>query len=398
MNFISKQIPAKIYAIIDIGSYKIRSAICKFQNGELELIWYGEKRQNSHDIHLDEIQNLKGLCESISHAIEKSLDDSKISQWKTIQVENVILNIPFEEIFFEKSQINHIRQNTLNPISRSELYEILKEIELKATKKQFEHIKHISGYEKEDVKLIISWVNQILADSQSCKKLIWSTARQINISLLNIFIPETKYETIQFISRAIDKNISKIIPSEFAISGLFSKNNDVVIIDIGSYNTSIIIKKNGEILWVRKISVGIDSLITQIKEKYSKTKMEIINTIDENIYLDEKQDFLDIFKQVLVISLQDILWDEICPQDFFMIGWGSNRFIKNYLQTINLQEEHLKIPGTVKYITPQIEYLDNIDSSRSNLNIFAMMNATLDFIKKENDSMENILKKIAEEI
>ena len=46
----------------------------------------------------------------------------------------------------------------------------------------------------------------------------------------------------------------------------------------------------------------------------------------------------------------------------------------------------------ITFITPQIEYFDNIDSSKSNLNIYALMMSTLSFIKKEKDPIEESLK------
>jgi hypothetical protein len=46
----------------------------------------------------------------------------------------------------------------------------------------------------------------------------------------------------------------------------------------------------------------------------------------------------------------------------------------------------------ITFITPSIEYFDNIDSSKSNLNIYALMMSTLSFIKKEKDPIEESLK------
>jgi len=57
-----------------------------------------------------------------------------------------------------------------------------------------------------------------LLDNLESKKIIGKNPKEINISLLNIFIPESKYEIIRYLSKSIGKNIINIIPSEFAIT------------------------------------------------------------------------------------------------------------------------------------------------------------------------------------
>lgn len=386
MSFTQKKIAPKIIWIIDIWSYKIRVWICKIHNNELELIWYWEKRQNSDDIMMHEFINLEWICENINLAIEKAETDA----WLIIH--DIIINIPFEEIFFETSKINHIRNSSDSPIDKFELREIMKDIETQALKKHYRHIRSTSGYTKKDIRLIIWWVSEIKVDKQKTKKLLGLSPKELSISLLNIFIPETKYETIQTIWRVLGKNIKKIIPTEFAITKLFNKKQDIVIIDLWSTQTSIIVKKDNKILWVQKHAFWIDSLIKKIRQNYNRTKIEIINTIDQDIYELEKQEFLEIFENILIISLEEILWETLCPSDFFMIGWGSNKFLRDYLSKANLNQHNLKVAKDISFITPTIEYFDNIDSSKSNLNIYSMMMSTLSFIKKEKDPIEESLK------
>jgi len=386
MSFIHKKIAPKIIWIIDIWSYKIRVWICKIHNNELKLIGYWEKRQNSDDIIMHEFVNLEWICNNIKLAIEKA----EIDAW--IIIHDIIINIPFEEIFFETSKINYIRSNPKEEINKKELTEIMQDVESQALKKHFKHIRSISGYTKKDLRLIIWGISEIKTDKVKTKKLLKLSPTEVNISLLNIFIPEAKYDTVQTIGRVLQKNIKKIIPTEYAITKLFNKKQDVVVIDLGSTQTSIIVKKDNKILWVEKHAFWIDSLIKKIRQNYNRTKIEIINTIDQDIYELEKQEFLEIFENILVISLEEILWETICPSDFFMIWWGSNKFLRDYLSQANLNQLNLKVAKDITFITPTIEYFDNIDSSKSNLNIYAMMMSTLSFIKKEKDPIEESLK------
>ena len=270
----------------------------------------------------------------------------------------------------------------------------MSEIKNIALKKAFKNIKENYSYDKNQLKLIICNIANIKIDKLETKKLLWKNPKEININILNIFIPESKYNDIKDIANNIGKKIIKIIPSEYAVAKLDYNKKDVVIVDLGSCHTSVIVKQNNNIIWAKKISVWIRELIIEISKKYSKTRVEVIDTIDEDLYLEEKEKFLEILKDVIVISLEEILWDKICPDNFFMIGWWSNKFVKKYIQKLNFNNYWLKITKNITFITPNIEYLDDVDSSKSNLNIYSMMKSTLDFIKRQKDPIEETLKKV----
>lgn len=396
MNFIKKEIKPKIIWIVDIWTYKIRVWICKIINRDVELIWYWEKRQDENYIIMQEFQDLEWISENISQALHKAEID-----WNT-KVEDIIINLPTPNLFFEFSKINHIRENTTNKIDSEELYEIMNIIEASALKKHYKNIKNNSWYKKNDLKLLISNISNVLLDNVKSKKIIWNNPKEVNISLLNIFIPESKYELVHYLSKSIWKNIINIIPSEFAITWLFKKTDNVVIIDLWNSHTSIIVKKNWNIIWAKKLSFWINDLIKQIRKNYNLTKNDIIEKIDQDIFIPEKISFLEIFKDILSITLEEILWKKICPNDFFMAWWGSNKFIKNYLKNIDLNSSWLKIVWKVSYIYPSIDFIDDkitnnpewVDWSKSNINIFAMIKTTLDFIKKDKSKIEKTLKKV----
>ena len=202
------------------------------------------------------------------------------------------------------------------------------------------------------------------------------------------------------------KNIVNIIPTEFALLSLFHDKKSVIIIDLWNSHTSIIVKKDNFVLWAKKLSFWINDLIKRIRLNYNLTKIDIINTIDSENFLNEKTEFLEIFKDIIAISLEDILKDEVCPDNFFMVGWWANKFIKNYLEETNFNNYNLKILKSIKFISPKIDFIDDkitenpewIDAVKSNINIYAMIKTALDFIKKDKSKIERTLKEIIEEI
>ena len=400
MNFIKKEIQAKTIWLIDIGTYKIRSWICTIKNRDVELVGYGEKRQDEDYINMQEIKDLEWVAENIGQAILKAEKD-----WD-IFVEDIILNIPTENLFFEFSKINHIREDHEKEITQSELYEILTLVESIALKKHYWNIKKNSWYKKNELKLLIGNISNISVDGKNSKKLIWLKAHEINISILNIFIPESSYDYMGYLSKAIWKNIIKIIPSEYAVTWLFKKKKDMVIIDLWNSHTSLILKKWWNVIWAKKISLWMNDLIKQIRNNYNLTKNDIIKSIDLDRFTIEKTEFLQIFKDILAISLEELLWDKVCPNDFFMLGGWANKFIKHFLSNTDFHDSNVKIVWKIHFIDPEIDFLDDkiknnpdwIDSAKSNINIYAMIKTTLNFIKHDKNIIEKTMQKVISDL
>ncbi|MDR1945249.1 MAG: hypothetical protein LBQ59_04215 [Candidatus Peribacteria bacterium] len=66
-------------------------------------------------------------------------------------------------------------------------------------------------------------------------------------------------------------------------------------------------KKDGYILGAKKLTFGMNDLIKRIRQNYKFTRAEIIKKIDEDIFELEKAEFLEIFKDIIAITLEDIL-------------------------------------------------------------------------------------------
>lgn len=72
---------------------------------------------------MHEFADLKNVCKNISLAIQKAEEDAGI------QINDIVINIPFDEIFFQTSKINYIRENHEKNINKNELRKIIRETE-----------------------------------------------------------------------------------------------------------------------------------------------------------------------------------------------------------------------------------------------------------------------------
>jgi uncharacterized protein YpiB (UPF0302 family) len=51
----------------------------------------------------------------------------------------------------------------------------------------------------------------------------------------------------------------------------------------------------------------MNDLIKEIRQNHKFTREQIIKKIDEDIFLNEKSQFLEIFRDIITITLEDIL-------------------------------------------------------------------------------------------
>ena len=391
MSFTKKKINSIIIWVIDIWSYKIRVWICKIIKNNIKLIWYWEKRQDEKYIFMQEIQSLEWITQNINDAIKKAEKDA----W--ITVNNVIINSPSLNLFSTFLKVNYIRKNNNKKIDQNELYDIIEYIETIALKDHYNYIKKYFWYKKHDLKILISNISKIKIDSYNISKLLYSTWKNINISILNISTTRNTYDILNILEKSINKNIKNIVPSEYALTFLFKKTTNLIIIDIWNLYTSVIVKENGNIKWIKKLLFWINDLIKEIRKNYKLTKNDIIESIDLDRFKNEKKEFLILFKDILVISLEDILWTNIFPNKFFITWWWSNVFIKEYIKNLNINNSNLNIIWKIQLLSPEIEWfneLENKNLNKSNINIFSMIKSLDVFSKDNKDNLIKLLKEV----
>lgn len=395
--FIKTNISSKIIWIIDIWSYKVRVSICKFKNRKATLIWYWEKRQDISCLLNGDCADIELLSENIKIALNKAEQNAK----KTIK--NVIINFPFSDIFFSLKRINYKRKNWDLTITKEELEKILSKSEDLILKRSINNIKSKSWYSEDDLKLIIWNIIKLEIDKKNNTNILKQTWNDIKLSLLNIFIPTSKYNIINYIWNIINKKVIKIIPSEYSIAKIFPEK-DLLIINIWATGTYVTIKKDNTVVWISKIWIWINDLINQISRKIKDTKMNIINNLNSKLYLEEKEEFLSTWGEALIIWIKEIIKNNICPSKIAILGWWRNEFIKDFINNLNLSKKNIRIIKKINIIefkNNELEKeIDDYDMIKKKITLdsLSLIIETNNFLQKEGDIVSEILKKVVKKL
>jgi len=400
MSFINKLIPSKKVIIIDIGSYKVKLALCEIKNREIKVLNVESTRQEPSDMIAWEVWDIFWVWETIKKWI------SKLLKWYNYNPKDVIINIPTLNIVSSADKIIYSRVNHEEEIDIKELDKIISKVEKKALEKAKKDISKNTGFFDVDMKLITSSITQVSIDCYRVTNPIWFTWKEVSISTLNIFIPNSRYNLIHKIVNHIDKNIKSILPSEFCIPKLFEKTNyaysDIIFFDIWDTKTTIIIQKNWSIIWFNSTNIWINDLIKNIKKNHNKTKLDILEKInDENMYIDEKKEFLNVLKESLIVQISEIIKDGIIPSNFFFLWWWSNDFIKKYI--LNIDYLSFWINHTQKLSEINITEIKNIDfnwfeilKQSPYILLLSMIVTTNEIINIQNNPIQDILRNFIE--
>ena len=389
MAFQTHTLPSQIIAIVEVGSYRIKVCICEFKNDKVHILWYGEKRQSTSYFINGECRNLELLGTSIRDAISKTEKDNHI------HVDKVVINYPFGELYFHHHKLSYKRDNESQLITKVELEKILKKTEKIVLEKCFKSIEKKSGFMETDMRLIISSILSFKIDKVPYERIIAESWRDIVVSLLNMFIPIDKSNHIKYIGGIIQKDITKIIPTEFSLRTIFKQKN-IVIINIWAIYTSI------TIIGISKIPIWVNDLVGMVESEYSHTRSDILRSVGTGIYTDKEQDFLDIWKQWLMVWISEILDDEVCPKNFYVLSDIETGFIEKSISLIDFPSHGVKLVKkrnfveiNEKLINSRIENLDDFEIS---IEIAAMILELKNIIKKEKSLLVKTLKKAVLEL
>lgn len=390
--FEKKELWTNNIAVIDIWTYKIKIANCKFKKNEIEIVSYSEKRQEQ-DIFLNwEIVDLKAICENLKIAFKKVDPNNEIKK--------IIINSISLDVFLSSNRCSYQRESSQDKIKKEEIFHIIKEKELECIEKAIKNIKAKTWYIKEDLKILSSNINHIYIDSSQVKELYWKTWKDISISITNMFIPSNKYEIIEEIWKILGKEIITIIPQEYSITKLFDEQTDVVVINIGNASTSISIKKADEIIWTTKINIGMNDLFRKIKETKIIPTEKIIRDIEKN-FMREKELFLETFKECIIAWLQDIIDWRVCPNRFYITWWGGKcSFIKDFFYKIDFISNGIKLVKKIEFIEPDFS-LDQNEINKiwtNNISLLSMIFIAHKIFYDEQTIVKDILKEVVMEL
>ncbi len=299
MNFQKKYIPSHTLCLIHIESRKVSLCYISLKNSECHILFYKEKRINSDifswytckkkqqllNIFLDiHAQYLSHCLPQPDYSVFSSYEGSTQNTFSEVHYSHKN-NTPIDDHIFRE-----VLQHAWN------IYETKKNI----------------GVSLWENTTIFSRIEHCDIDGKRTSSPLGKTGNHIQTKIFYSAIPWTLKKLYDEISYILWVQTLAIIPREYILPKLFS-HKDMLSLFLESDTCHICIKKWWEYLGIRSVHIGTRDLL----EKIQKTHTASLVHIQENItkYQKEQCSFFDILEQWVTISIQDILWKNLCPKN-----------------------------------------------------------------------------------
>ncbi|MCK9272427.1 hypothetical protein M0P65_02670 [Candidatus Gracilibacteria bacterium] len=382
------------FIALDIGSSKIKVAICKIESGEIKILAKSSLRQNKKDFIFGEIADLNSSAKSIEKAIIKACQNiEKIPK-------DIIVGFSSSQELYDNISTNYVRQSKEKPITMEEIDEIIKTVEYKSLDKIKTKIEARLGIISTEMKLITTSIISIYIDGQRISNPIGFTGKNVKLNLINIFAPTGKFNIIKKIINGLGKNLISIIPIGITIPKLIEDTPFAfdynLFVDFGYSKTTIVLENNSEILGFNVINFGIEVLEEEFKKNLSLNYFDIENIIKEtdanySKYKEIFSSFFDLIFDAISVASQDIE-KKLFIKNIFVSGGAVSEILKEKMKEYFTQKNFGKnILVKDKYIEDKnLEELNN----NSDIILASIVKVGKEMLGAKKDPIARILRYI----
>jgi len=333
MKFTHKTIPTHRVLLIDIGSYKIKTALCEYKNSHVHFLAYAEKKQEMFHIKNGEIKNISGVFGTLQKTLEK------IEPLLHLPYE-ISINIPTPTLIASTADFFRVRPVAETPVDLREVGELIDITQQEALRESAAQIYEQTGYLDIHTKVVTSSLIDLKIDEKNIKNPLGKTGKRISLRVLNLFMPASVYDQIGHFEKMLGRHILSFIPMEYCLPKLLStrkqSSQDSIFLDIGNAKTSVVVQKAGHIVGMSTFPIGIEDLTKSIQKDGTQSRVAIISQLsDPTTFVEHKKRFFQVWEAGFLLALKDILPSNLVPYQIMITGGGG--FLREYIQKIDLR-------------------------------------------------------------
>lgn len=247
------------FIAIDLGSYRIRSALYHISDGKIELEWYASVRQSRKNILNGSIVDMQWVAQTI----EKSIHEA--CKWAQSIPEEIIIGFSPVVCIGDSISSQYIRHDPTEPLSMDELDVMIEKIEKTSLLRVKNRAKSEFAIIHDDIRLISSTITSIMIDGNAVVHPLWQKGQHIRITVLNVYTLASEYNILRSIVSSLGKNTISIVPIPVILPKIVERSwknyENALYIDIGYTHMTVVSVENHEIQYFETFSVGSKMLM-----------------------------------------------------------------------------------------------------------------------------------------
>lgn len=272
------------FIAIDLGSYRVRSALYRIDDGKVIQEWYASVRQNRKNILNGAIMDMQGVAQTI----EKSIHEA--CRWVESIPDEIIIGFSPVVCIGDTISSQYIRHDPSEPLVMDELDMMIEKIEKTSLLRVKNKAKSEFAIVHDDIRLISSTITGIMIDGNIVANPLGSTGQHVKITVLNIYTLASEYNILRSIVSSLRKNIISIVPTPVILPKIVEKSDknseNAIFVDIGYTHMTVVSVEKNEISYFETFWAGAkmlmdllssgspDSSFTEIESLLMRTRPE----------------------------------------------------------------------------------------------------------------------------
>lgn len=317
---------------LDVGTEIIKALVIEVKGEKGEIIGSGRKRQTLGDMSGGAVINIHGVIQNCRRAIDEA------THLAGVVPEQLIMGIGGELVKGATTVVNYERENSREPISLSELKNIVHKVQWKAFDQVRSQLAWETGYAELDVKLVNAAIVDVRIDGYRVANPLGFQGKNVSIAIFNAFAPLVHFGALQSIAEELDIDLLSIAAEPYAVARCFGTEdaNDFsgIFMDIGGGTTDIAVVRNGGIEGTKMFALGgrvftkrLAQLLNVSFEEAEKVKLaysagELDSQSEERVRAAVVAD-TQVWLSGVQLTLSEFYNVDSLPHNIYLCGGGS---------------------------------------------------------------------------
>ena len=280
---------------LDLGSHSVKTALFSLENRKTtspELLGAGKSKTHEGAMKNGLIKNLNSVISATESAIATAENSASKKLKKSISASKTILSFSNQTVKENLSSASYTRDDPSSPISASEIEDILKAVQEKATAAAKTLIALETNNPSIEMKLLSSAIVDLKIDGVAVSEPLGLPGKNLNLKVYTTLAPLLQISALEKLCDSLNLDLLAIIPEPFALARAALKtdsNFSGIILNIGAEKTNLAILENGVLAGTNIFPIGLKTASETPDAWLSALKITLndlgLPNLPEKIYL-----------------------------------------------------------------------------------------------------------------
>lgn len=319
------------FVAVDIGANRVKVLVCAVENGDLKVYGRASTRQSKKNVIAGEIADLAAVSDIVRRTVLKAAEGLDSLP------EEVVMSINSSALLYDSIGTNYVRNRADEPITMEEIDRMIASTEGKSLDRIRIKAEDRFDLGPNELRLVTTSLTSISLDGKKVSNPIGFTAKNVKLTLVNFFVPQSTFQSLSLIVRDLSMKLVSVVPVPVALPKLVEDGPEAfdanAFVDVGHSRVTVAVSDRGELLGSATVDFGYSLLEEALRaEKSGLSGFDVEDRlVHPEKYADEHKSyakFYDLVSDGIRIALGEIA-KNVRIRNFFFSGGGNTEKLRD---------------------------------------------------------------------